>query len=66
MADLYTKTSSGVERIDVNVPKIDERVTNLENNKLGKTEKAASSTTSDDAQSILAAFQQFAQENGIE
>lgn len=34
--------------------------------KLATTGKAASSTTSDDAQSILAAFQQFAQENGIE
>lgn len=30
MAELYTKTSSGVERIDVSVPKIEERVTNLE------------------------------------
>lgn len=33
---------------------------------LGKSEKAASSTTSDDAQSILQAFIEFAQENGIE
>lgn len=33
---------------------------------LNKTEKAASSTTSDDAQSILQAFVEFAQENGIE
>lgn len=33
---------------------------------LGKEEKAASSATSDDAQSILQAFIEFAQENGIE
>lgn len=52
MADLYTKTSSGVERIDVSVPKIEERVTNLENNKLGKTEKAASALVADSANSI--------------
>ena len=49
MAELYTKTSSGVERIDVSVPKIEERVTNLESNKLGKTEKAASSSIADRA-----------------
>ena len=44
-------------------------VTNLQtalDGKLATTGKAASSTTSDDAQSILAAFQEFAQENGIE
>lgn len=52
MADLYTKTSSGVERIDVSVPKIEERVTNLENNKLGKTEKATSALVADSANSI--------------
>lgn len=49
MAELYTKTSSGVERINVSVPKIEERVTNLENNKLGKTEKAASALVADSA-----------------
>lgn len=52
MTELYTKTSSGVERIDVSVPKIEERVTNLENNKLGKTEKAASALVADSASSI--------------
>lgn len=52
MAELYTKTSSGAERIDVSVPKIEERVTNLENNKLGKTEKAASALVADSANSI--------------
>lgn len=44
-------------------------VTNLQtalDGKLATTGKAASSTTSDDAQSILAAFQEFATENGIE
>lgn len=49
MAELYTKTSSGVERIDVSVPKIEERVTNLENNKLSKTEKASSALVADSA-----------------
>ena len=44
-------------------------VTNLQmalDGKLATTGKAASSTTSDDAQSILQAFIEFAQENGIE
>lgn len=49
MTELYTKTSGGVERIDVSVPKIEERVTNLENNKLGKTEKATSALVADSA-----------------
>lgn len=49
MTELYTKTSSGVERINISVPKIEERVTNLENNKLGKTEKAASALVADSA-----------------
>lgn len=40
--------------------------TDASNTYLGKTGKAASSTTSDDAQSILQAFIEFAQENEIE